>query len=208
MIDDNCDGRIDEGLSPADYVDIVFIIDNSGSMVSTISAVKQAVAGFTTTYQTRADIRWGLVVAPDPNAFYDGQVRLFSNFSDALMFNAAMQQMAATGGGEEPTLDALSMLMAPTNPLAMSWRAGSRRVLVLFSDELPQSWLTPAISSQQVNSDISSTGTRVYVFTDGSVQAAWAAVIPTAAGQLRPLTSVASTMEAELKTIVQANTCM
>ena len=204
-LDNDCDGQIDEGSGNSDPVDIVFVIDNSGSMGNTISAVKQAVNSFTSTYGQRADIRWGLVVAPDPDMAYDAQVRRYSDLNTAQVFAAAMQNMGSNGGGSEPTLDAITFLTSPSNPLGMSWRASSRHVVVLFTDEEPQSYTTPQATVFTVFTAIQTTATRVYVFT--SMPTVWSPALPTGWGQIRALTSVASTMESELNSVVEEVSC-
>lgn len=206
-LDNDCDGAIDEGTNNTDPVDIVFVIDNSGSMGTTIAAVKAAANGFANTYGARADLRWALVVAPDPDPAYDTQVRLYTDLNTAPMFASAMQNMGANGGGQEPTLDALAMLANPTNPLHVSWRSGSRHVVVMFTDENPQSYSNPLNTELSVNAAIAMAGMRTYLFTDSLNSALWLPAFPTGWGQLKALTSVASVMENELNTIVQEVSC-
>jgi hypothetical protein len=205
--DDDCDGSIDEGSGNTDPVDIVFVIDNSGSMGNTIAAVKAAVNGFANTYGARVDLRWGLVVAPDPDPFYDAQVRRYSDLNTATIFAGAMQAMGSNGGGQEPTLDAIQDLADPLNPLQMGWRSGSRHVVVVFTDENPQSYRTPQNTVLTVYAAIQATQTRVYVFTDTYQNSVWQPALPTGWGQLRVLTSVASVMESELSTVIQEVSC-
>lgn len=206
-LDDDCDGMVDDGATPGGSADIVFIIDNSGSMGGTISAVKQAASSFSSTYAARTDLRWALVTAPDPDAAFGAQVRLRQDLSGAGAFAAAMMPMNATGSGEEPTLDALIFLAQPTNPLQLTWRPGSRHVLVLFTDELPQSWVSPSYTEMQVKAALTTSQARVYVFTDSGSRPYWSPVLPPNYGQLKDLTSVASVMEQELTTIIQSATC-
>ncbi len=205
--DNDCDGAIDEGTGNNDPVDIVFVIDNSGSMGNTIAAVKAAANSFANTYGTRADLRWGLAVAPDPDPYYDQQVRLYSDMNTAAVFAAAMQRMGANGGGSEPTIDALVFLADPANPLHVTWRAGSRHVVIMFTDEEPQSYTTPSNTVMTAFNAIQTAGIRVYLFTDSYQSVNWLPALPTGWGQLKPLTSIASVMEAELNTVIQEAAC-
>jgi hypothetical protein len=133
--------------------------------------------------------------------------RLYRNFSSASVFSQAVQQMGATGGGEEATLDALHLLMSAQNPLALSWRAGSKHVLVMFTDEEPQTYLGLSLTPASINAEIATTSTKVYVFTDSIGQSTWAPVLPLGWGQLKALTTIAATMEQELTTIVSETSC-
>jgi hypothetical protein len=205
--DNDCDGAIDEGTGNDDPVDIVFVIDNSGSMGTTIAAVKAAANGFANTYGARADLRWSIVVAPDPDPYYDSLVRLYTDLNTAQVFATAMQNMGDHGGGSEPTLDALVMLASPANPLHVSWRSSSRHVIVMFTDEEPQSYSSPVNTVSSTFNAIAAAGVRVYLFTDSLRSSVWLPVLPTGWGQLKPLTSVASVMENELNTIVQEVSC-
>ncbi len=205
--DNDCDGAIDEGTNSGDPVDIVFCIDNSGSMGATISAVKQAVAAFSNTYGGRTDIRWALTVCPDPDIQYDGDVRVFQNFGTAAAFSGAVQQMAATGGGSEPTLDAIHMLLDPANPLALTWTSGSKHVIVIFTDESPQSYLVPALTNADVYADLQATAAKVYIFTDQLGQSLWGPVLPPGKATFKTLSDIPSVMENELTNVIQENSC-
>lgn len=176
--DNDCDGLIDNGVNTATASDIVFIMDDSGSMQTTINSVQDSTNQFATTYSGRADLRWSLVCAPDKDERDDAQVKLIQNLGTAGAFDQAMQAQSATGGGDEPTLDALAMLMDPANPLAINWRPGSRHVLVLFTDEVPQSYSTPVNTTATVLATLqASPKVDIWVFT--SEEAAWGAIFPT-----------------------------
>jgi hypothetical protein len=206
-IDDNCDGRIDENLSPGDLIDLVFVVDNSGSMGGVIAAVKAATNFFAIGYSSRVDLQWGLVVAPDPDEYYNAQVRRVASLGTANLFAIAFQRMASTGGGAEPTLDALAMLADPTNPLQMNWRSGSRHVVVMFSDEPPQSYTSVPNTHETVNAAILAAKMQVYVFTNLAMVPFWKPALPPEWSQIKELTSLPSVMQAELNGIVQEISC-
>ena len=61
--DDDCDGVVDKG-QPMDPVDILFIIDWSGSMEDEIDAVIEALFMFSSFYAVEDSLKWGLVIGP------------------------------------------------------------------------------------------------------------------------------------------------
>ena len=61
--DDDCDGVVDKG-QPMDPVDILFIIDWSGSMEEEIDAVIEALFMFSSYYAAEDSLKWALVIGP------------------------------------------------------------------------------------------------------------------------------------------------
>jgi len=205
--DDNCDGQVDEGLSPTSLVDVVFAIDDSGSMSGTISAVKAAVAGFAATYGNRIELRWALVTVPDHDPYYDGKVHLVLNLTDPASFNQAIQQQNAGGGGMEPSIDAVKMLASSSNPLGINWRPGSNRHLVMFTDEEPQSYATPAATASDAFATVAASNLRVHVFTTTDLFADFQALGPVGQLDVQPLTTLPQAMQSALTTLIQEATC-
>lgn len=204
-VDDNCNGLVDDGLGGSGPVDIVFVVDNSGSMGTSIAAVKLATTGFASTYGSQ-NIRWALVVAPGPDVDIEG-VHLWQDFTDAGAFAVAMQGMAGTGSGNEPVLDAMANVTDSANPLHLSWSVGSRHVMVVFTDEEPQSYGTPQSTPMSVSMGIASSSTRTFVFTTTAWAIEWQWTLPTAWGSLRYLNNTASAMEMELKSLLEEVSC-
>lgn len=205
--DDNCDGRSDENLNTNDPTDMVFVIDNSGSMTDSVQAVKMAVAGFATAYATRPEVQWALVVAPDRDGYYDGEVRLALNLTDPMTFNTEMKKQGSTGGGSEPTLDAIHKLTSPANPLGINWRPNARRHMVMFTDEEPQSYATPLATPMSTTQDIAASNLRVHVFTLVSLFTEWQACGPLGQLDVQVLTGLPSAMQSALETLIQEATC-
>lgn len=209
-LDDDCDGRIDNGVTSSKPSDVVFILDNSPSMQSTINSVQAAANSFATTYAMQADLRWALVVAPDKDPRYDGQVRRWMDFNTSQVFNSSMQVQMATGGSSEPTLDAISMLLDTTNPLHMSWRAGSRHVLVLFTDEVSQSYSSPITDSASVHAQFMSlTNVNIWIFT--SQEQNWSDAIfqgvSVPGSGIRYLSTDPANILSDLNNIIEKATC-
>jgi hypothetical protein len=140
--DDSCDGITDDGVSEGKDTDFVFVIDNSGSMLGYINAMTAAMANFVKNYESRTDVRWAVVTAPGNGIAQTGTVSLYQNFSSASDAAGALNQQIASGGGNEPTIDAINLLCDPSNPLGMTWKA-TKRVIIMLSDEQPQSYLEP-----------------------------------------------------------------
>lgn len=207
--DNDCDGTVDEGVPLNGTTDIVFVVDCSGSMTTTIAAVRDAVQQFATTYSSRSDLRWALVTAPDNDQGYKG-VHVVTDFTNPIAFNSYVQQrLGSSGDGAEPTLDAISKLLDQSNPLGLTWFPSSKRVVVLFSDEPPQSWDSiPALTERDVQQQIGSGQTSVYVFTNATYRGDWFSVVDgTTYGILRDLSAISSVMEAQLTAIVQEQSC-
>jgi len=205
--DDNCDGKTDEsGASPTN-IDIVFILDNSGSMSLTIGAVKGAANSFAATFGARQDLRWGLVAAPPPVAGNGGGVRLIANLGTAADLAVAMQTQAADGSGDEPTLDGIYDVCSSSNPLGLTWKAGSQHVVVLFTDEEPQSYRQPLNTEPDIAALIQLSGTKTYVFTTQGLTWAWSMAMPPYWGQTQVLSDSAVDMQTRLETIIKQVSC-
>lgn len=168
-IDDDCDGQIDEGVSSTD-VDVVIVIDNSGSMADKLVEMKAAVIEFDSIYcQADAGTRCAIVAAPDRDIIHGSVPRLQTDFTDPLTFAAVMNAQSISGSGDEDTIGAIVMLLDTANPLRLSWDPRARRVIVVFSDEQPQS-LSTSVTFNDIGRIIANVPglplADVYVFTD------------------------------------------
>lgn len=163
-LDDNCNGVIDDGATGG--FDLVFAIDYSPSMSTSIDGLRAATANWATKYANRPDLRFALVGAPSDDASQDMQVTVLLNLSSAADFVTELNKHPnATGGGNEPTIDATFLLSESSNPLNIHWTPGSRHGVALYTDEQPQSYRNPSISEQQAMDEYTATGTRVTIFT-------------------------------------------
>jgi hypothetical protein len=164
-LDDNCDGDVEEELQPTD---VVFIVDLSGSMREEILAVQLAMASFAARFEGSDSIRWGLItgpVGPGERLVLSTPLVPFANFiprlatirdddgsiemlKDALYLS--VREIAPLGvipqnhvgiawsrqvGGSSP----------PLGQFVLGWRPDADRVIVVFTDEEPQSYLLPEI---------------------------------------------------------------
>jgi len=167
--DDDCDGIIEEDLTETD---IVFIIDMSGSMQQEIDAIITALVSFSLSYQDEPNINWALIIGPytvQGSGIYKEQLKLKTNFGAFSSFLASVQDInnIALNGGHEPLYDAVYLsindICDPTmleyqvsdlnwkytnvstpemNSFILDWREDSKKVIVVFTDEQGQSYIT------------------------------------------------------------------
>ena len=167
-VDDNCDGIIDWGEELPD-TDILFIVDWSGSMADEANAVLIALNQFAATFSDETVLQWGIVLGPrEPLIGYSEVLELYHNLTGFSDFLASMSGLSGSSmfGGYEMLLDAIylsvqnisSLLPAPIADLdwppwgvgesiphhddfLIDWRPGADRVIIVFTDEMPQGYL-------------------------------------------------------------------
>ena len=173
-LDNDCDGSADEDLHRTDPVDVVTILDTSGSMGDKIDSVKYASIAFGTQYQSDLSVHWALVTAPDMDSgTWMWEPHLFLNFTTAVKFSDAMMLQKPTGSGNEPTLDALEQVCNPINELGLAWTPGARKVVILFSDEPPDSFTVPKNTVSDVSLKCIGAGVSVNLFVPLSPSLDW-----------------------------------
>jgi len=195
-IDDDCDGFNDWGEEIPD-TDILFIVDWSGSMSDEISAVLASLNQFAANYSDQGSIQWGLVVGPISTTGYDERLQMISDVSPFQEFLSSFSGIVSSGlgGGKEMLLDAIYLSLKnissnapldmtasqwtmsvdesipPKDQFKISWRPDANRVIIVFSDEKPQSFLNPATSFVSVLDTCKTTPkSRIYTF---STQESW-----------------------------------
>lgn len=134
-LDNDCDGFTDEDLDEGESVDIVFLIDLSGSMGSYYASVANAAQLFSAAFTGNPDFRFAIVGIPYPSGNDAG---IILDFTDAATFQAELSLLSASGGGHEPSWD--GTLEVCNETLGLSWDADARRYAVLFTDETGQSF--------------------------------------------------------------------
>lgn len=202
-IDNDCDGCIDSVFydgtchaAPTNGFDVVYAIDTSGSMASRIEAVKQATAEFTSTFSGNPAFRFGLVLVP---GFIDERVQVVSSLVPFTTFSSVLNSsMLGIGGGSEPSYDAIYLL--GTDDLRIGWRRDTVRIIILFTDEAGQSYLSPRITNQTACDALTHGEVFAYV-TDPLLARTF-----NACGQFFELTSDPIAMAEALRTIIQ-NPC-
>lgn len=134
--------------------DVAIIVDMSSSMDIFLPEVRDRILLF----DKRA--RFALVGAPDAHPDHTN-VSLISDFTSLMILRNTLYspEFGPTGYISEPTLDSISDVMDPNNPLKLSWKS-SERIVVIFTDEVPQSFRAPHILPEWIRNTA-----QLYVFT-------------------------------------------
>ena len=163
--DDNCDGVIENVLEDTD---VLFIVDTSGSMSSTINAVQAAMSMFGNSYADQEVVQWGLIVGP-VNQNFNETLHMSTNLVPFDQFLGHLAGVDDDSTGSEMLYDALLLsirnLVTPGALPALpamnwngfgvgsspnidnwivNWREDVHHVIIIFSDEPGQSYLDPA----------------------------------------------------------------
>lgn len=169
--DDNCNGAIDEDVSKS--LDIVLLLDNSCSMADKTDQLINVTIQWVTKYSSRANLRFALVTAPSSNLNSDGEVTLEKNFSNVQNFITVLQTQQSVNNGMEATIDAIYDISTSSNPLGLTWSPGANKVIVVYSDEDPQSWRNPRLTELQAFNETTTNNVSVHVFTDSYILWSW-----------------------------------
>ncbi len=144
--DNDCDGCVDgvvtagicNSVEPVGF-DIVYIIDVSGSMADKVEAVRTATNDFSARFAENEYFRFGIVVlAPGGDLLIDETPLFYQDLTDFNTFQTSLNNMNIVGGSSEPQWDAVYELGSGEMP--MTWRDGSVRIIILFSDEEGQTY--------------------------------------------------------------------
>ncbi len=225
--DNDCDGQVDYGEQIRD-TDILFILDWSGSMDDDIAAVRTALNQFAQHFSAEEALHWGLIVGPKEAGRNQSLVKV----SDISSFEQFLQSFADLGlagmnTSEEMLLDAMylslqnitaaanfdipaSVWTGSTNSIpekenfVINWRPNAERIIILFSDEGPQSFLRPSITDQTVIESLrAAINTKFYAFVDrGWDGDSWEDLILAGSGSRFALTSNAVEMYNDLMSII------
>ncbi len=191
-VDDDCDGESDEGFSTS--MDLVFIVDNSGSMQTVIQNIQRATISFASKYAGRADIRWAIVGAPGPRTQDPAKPTVLLQFSDPAAFSSVMlQQDGVSGAALEPTLDAIDQVAS--NTLGLYFESENKAIIVL-SDEDPQSYATPLVTVLNLR------GASLHVFTSAYAWTRWAAF-----GSVHDIGLMPAPFVVELEEVITEGVC-
>ncbi len=134
-VDDHLDANGLPACGPQDpkRVDIVFIIDRSGSMYGTISAVVSAVQSWAANIGMNPNIRFALVDPTDQND-PDG-VSVTLGLTDYITFNGVISGISANGSGREPMHYAAQMVLNGAFNTELNFAQGATRIVISIGDE-------------------------------------------------------------------------
>jgi len=122
------------GIGGAIQLDVLFIIDTTGSMSDEIERVKNTLLRVTErlrALKTDFDLRYGAVLYRDIGDLYLTKTHPFTNEISA--FDKALQAVGAGGGGDGPE----SVNQGLAEAVAMDWRSGAAKVAFLIGDAPP-----------------------------------------------------------------------
>jgi len=183
QLDNDCDGLVDEDLNPHNKVDMIFAIDISGSMCTSINALVQGIQNYINDF-VGTDHRFGVLTFPGFASMEVGRVRTLPPLLEAIPFRTVLSQILCNGGGWEPSYDVAYMLSSPMDPFNIGWRSDAYPYIIIISDEHAQTWrgLTAAdIAPQTINCAIgecvNGDSIEMYVIGPGYVYSQWEQII-------------------------------
>ena len=183
--------------------DILFIVDTSGSMDHEIAAVVNALKAFALFFSDEEVLQWGLILGPTEESYGDEKLTLKHQFSgfQAFMNNPFIIQPEVYSSSNEMLMDALylslqnlvaqpplpgitwngSIASNPSiNNFAMNWREDSNKVIIIFSDEVAQSYTQPQVEDLDILNMLNQIDNiSIYTFTPNlnSVKNTWIDII-------------------------------
>ena len=231
--DEDCDGTVDDGKELQES-HILFIVDWSGSMDVEISAVSQALSLFAAHYSDEEVILWGLIKGPVVDLFLQ-KLMLVTDFVPFTEFSKKISPASiAVDGSKEMLLDALyfSLQNITTTPpyadigsltwpngiqsdpaiqdFSVSWREDSNKVIIIFTDEVAQTFLIPPAHKDIILSAASGVkNLKIYVFTPElpTTKDSWENIASTTGGKWFKLTYEVLPMYFSLVEILDENIC-
>ena len=150
-------------------IDVVFIIDISGSMGPAIANVQAQLLNFNSQMQAAGiDAQYGLVLMPSPTGFSDDptQVQDIVDFATFTAPGSPFQTIPITGAterGSDAILEALNLFDPDAGPTTFNYRPGSRIVPILLTNEDDDSTTQAAIDAQAA---LLSTNSLFYAIAD------------------------------------------
>ena len=138
-LDNDCDGEVDEGFDNRG-VDLVFILDISGSFDDEIESMIQGITPLLSDPIT-SRFRFGLVVVGTAS---NGEMRPTHRYSKMVSDFVAADEFLEIleagrmipSAGQEPTIDTMRWTMDGTYPF--TWRPNSQKVIITMTDEIAQ----------------------------------------------------------------------
>ena len=228
--DNDCDGEVDYGEEIRD-TDILFVVDWSGSMDEEIAAVRIALNQFAQQFAAEEALQWGLIIGPKESGPF-GSTELLVKVIDISPFDEFLRAFSQLGNegmdtGSEMLKDALYLSIqnitgaanidvnatlwrgnTGSDPLkenfTITWREDSARIIVLFTDEGPQSyWLPPTTPELLLPALRAAIDFKLYGFVDPGWEGnRWEDYILAGGGRRFVLTANANNMYNDLMSII------
>ncbi|MBI5699927.1 VWA domain-containing protein [Candidatus Saganbacteria bacterium] len=138
----------------ASPIDVVFVLDNTGSMGEEITAVKNSIVAFATTLEAAGvDAKFALVtygdsaLHPTPAGFITSEsftdasfIRPILDLSTAARLQATLESVTADGGSDTPEnpFDCTKWALHTNDTTGaldnLTWRAGAQKIFVIITD--------------------------------------------------------------------------
>jgi hypothetical protein len=198
-LDNDCDGFSDEDLGVEEEIDIVFVLDRSGSMSSYFDAVAEAARMFSDAFATDPNYRFAIIGLPGEGSTSNDDPEVILDFTDGATFKTTLISLSYLSAGREPSYDAL--YLAP-NDLGLSWREGARKYQILFTDEAGQSYDSPSVNEADVEVQLVLEGHIFFGFVKHPFQTYFDDIAASTGGNVYYLGSAAD-MEDDLSEIFE-----
>jgi hypothetical protein len=158
---DLCDsGGFDPGLPPIDCdagMDVCFVLDDTGSMGSFITQMKNQVSEYIETIEEKSggDYQLGLVVFKDVeinnwerDECKEGGIRVLTNFSNRnkSIFQTKLKKVDACGGGGPPSFEE-AVQTGVERALGFPWRSDAGKFVILLGDAAASEGTDACVSS-------------------------------------------------------------
>ena len=182
QLDNDCDGEVDENLNPHDKVDMMFVIDISGSMCGSISALIQGIANYVVSF-VGSDHKFGIVEVPGPilnSMLTPAFVKTNPALMDVGPFQSTLGVVTCSGSGWEPTWDVAKLLLEPQDTLRIGWRRDAHPYIIIITDEYAQTWtnltqadIAPLSQNCQIGGCQPGDRVEIYVITVPTAFSQW-----------------------------------
>tara|TARA_Y100000034_G_scaffold28883_2_gene34730 strand:+ start:3767 stop:5854 length:2088 start_codon:yes stop_codon:yes gene_type:complete len=141
-LDNDCDGEIDEDLNSHEKVDMVFVIDRSGSMCSKINALKQGIQPYILEFAD-TEHKFAVINVPGDSRRDMAPPNVLVNLVDTNTFNRVLNNIDCNLGAIEPQYDAVFGIATNNEqnaPFELQFRDDAWPMIIVLTDEVAQSF--------------------------------------------------------------------
>jgi len=186
QLDNDCDGLVDEDLNPHNKVDMIFAIDISGSMGSSIRALVQGIHDYIIDF-VGTEHKFAVVTFPGevtPTTSFPLTIRTSPPLVSAAIFQGVLGNVTSNGGGWEPSYDVALSLSDPMDPWHLGWRSDAYPYIILITDEPGQTWnnvteqmIAANTNNCQIGECVPGDKIEIYIISSQQYQSMWDEVV-------------------------------